>query len=410
MCWQARVLAHADFEVCRESSHFLVPEIRAVLNYFQKSMRCSGKNRGKMVAHVDHLCAGWQFARAEAPMVRWYRPDLVHEVTMVTIDRRWWFEAHNIPMRKEIIGALAMAQRETGVRVHGFTFMSNHYHGLFSADFPEQFSTFLCHFHAALARIANRRWDRTGKVWDGRATVIPIFPNEESQLQRLEYLLLQNVKAGAGAHPRDWIGASSTPWLLDGTPLVGTHRDQTAIALASRNGHDPGDLAAYTDELTVEMTPLPCFAGVPDEQWRAQVREIADGIAAQYGAVPGPTAAVDAEQLAAATHMTSGRFEDVPSDLGESAERVRTSAAPESKPIKPVHAARRADLEELLAERKAFEQEYREAVHRLRAAAAQLAAGLPAAMVEFPKWGFPARAPAWPRWPGMSENVSNFEQ
>jgi REP element-mobilizing transposase RayT len=340
-------------------------------------------------------------------MLRWYRPDLVHEVTLRTIDGRWWFDAHNPSMRSEIIGALAMAQRETAVHVHAFTLMSNHYHGLFSFDYSEQFSAFLCHFHAGLARIANRYWHRHGRVWDGRAAVIPVASDEESQLQRLDYLLAQNVKAGAGAHPRDWIGASSTAWLLDGTALTGTHRDQTAITLASRNGRDPGDLAKYCQDVEVEMTPLPCFAGRPDHEWRAQVLQIADEISQRYGAAPDEPPSQVALCTAGSALVSTGRFAEIPSELPETTECVRTSPEPRAGAIKPVHAARKLDREALLAERKAFEQEYREAAWQLRNEAAVLAAGQPGRLVAFPLWSFPPRAPSCPRWPAPTHKSCN---
>ncbi|MBI5608182.1 MAG: transposase [Deltaproteobacteria bacterium] len=338
-------------------------------------------------------------------MVRCYRPDWVHEVTLCTIDRRWWFEADNVGVRRAILGALAAAQRRTRVRVHAFVFMSNHYHGLFSADYPEQFSMFLQLFHAAVARIVNRRWQRSGRVWSGRAVVIPVAPDEESQLQRLEYLLAQNGKAGIGAHPSAWPGASSTPWLLDGTPLVGECLDQTAVALAGRNGRSPGDLAAYTEELAVEMAPLPCFVGRPEAEWRAQIQQLAQGVAERFGASSADSAAEVAEEAvraaAACSNMASGPLDGVPSDLDEAAERVRISKPPPRKAIKRVHAARsdvRAQLEEELD---AFEEAYRLSAAALRAESAKLAAGLPAQAVRFPMWSFPARATPWPRWPDL---------
>jgi len=349
---------------------------------------------------------GKSTARAKVDMIRWYRPDLVHEVTLRTIDGRWWFDPHNRTMVKEILGALAVAQRATAVRVHAFVFMSNHYHGLYSAEFPAQFSRFLCLFHAAVARIVNRHWERSGRVWDGRATVIPIFPNAESQLQRLDYLLAQNVKVGAGAHPRDWIGACSTPWLLDGMPLVGLHRDQTALTLAGRNGRDPGDPAAYTEEVAVELTPLPCFVGRTDGEWREQVAGIANGIAERWGAVVGDecdgAAATNQDEAIAAVQVDASGFEaEVPSDLTDPAERVRKSASPERKAVPWVHAAVKADRLALEAERKAFQDEYRAAAAVLRSQAAKLATGQQVQLAPFPQWSFPPAAPSWPLWPAL---------
>lgn len=335
-------------------------------------------------------------------MVRYYRPDWVYEVTLCTIDRRWWFEADNVGMRRGILGALAAAQRRTRVRVHAFVFMSNHYHGLFSADFPEQFSMFLQLFHAAVARLVNRRWQRVGPVWSGRAVVIPVAPDEESLMQRLEYLLAQNGKAGVGAHPRAWPGASSTPWLLDGAPLVGECVDQTAIALAGRNGRDPGDSSRFTEELAVEMAPLPCFAGRADGEWRAQIRQLAQAVAERFGAPPEDASrcesSAEVQAAVAAATMSGAPFESVPSDLADATERVRMSQPPKRKAIKRVHAVRRDLRDQMLAELDAFEAEYRVASLTLRAESAKLAAGLPAGAVQYPKWCFPGRASACPRW------------
>ncbi|MBI5611388.1 MAG: hypothetical protein HY902_21125 [Deltaproteobacteria bacterium] len=343
-------------------------------------------------------------------MLRWYRPDLVHEVTLRTIDGRWWFDAGNPTMRSEILGALAAAQRRTGVRIHAFTVMSNHYHALYSFDHPEQFAAFLCHFHAALARIANRYWQRRGRVWDGRAVVIPVAGDPESQLQRLEYLLGQNVKTGAGAHPRDWPGACATPWLLEGTPLVGSHRDQTAIALASRNGHDAGDVANYCEDVTVAMTPLPCFAGRPDHEWREQVRELADAVAERHGAVPTEAGACDRECSQATNRVDAGRFGDVPSELSEQAEQARTSASPQTRAVKLAHAAHTADRLKLAEDRRKFEQEFRDCARQLLAESRLAAQGKLARLVEFPAWSFPPRQPSCPRWSNREAKPYNFSE
>ncbi|MBI5610439.1 MAG: hypothetical protein HY902_16295 [Deltaproteobacteria bacterium] len=84
---------------------------------------------------------------------------------------------------------------------------------------------------------------------------------------------------------------------------------------------------------------------------------------------------------------------------------MRTSAPPERKDVKRVHAAARADREALEAELRSFLNAYREAAAALREQAALLAAGQSARLVQFPPWSFPPAAPGWPLLPGSGEKM-----
>lgn len=186
---------------------------------------------------------------------RFYDPALLHMVSHATIDRRWALLPDDPALQSAIVGALAAAQRVTGIRVHAFTFMSNHYHGLYSFDCPEQFAAFLCHFHAATSRLVNRVFGRRGPVWHPRAHVKAVLPGEASELIALKYVLLQACKAGLAVHPCAWPGASSAHWLLRGARPIGTCFRQTEWTLAGRNGKSPGDAEDFTEELAVCASP-----------------------------------------------------------------------------------------------------------------------------------------------------------
>lgn len=314
-------------------------------------------------------------------MRRLYHPDLLYEVTIRTIDGRWWFPQECQHLRAAVLGAMSTAQRRFPIRIHAFTFMSNHYHAIYGADHPDLIAGFLGHFHAALARIANRRAVRTGPVWASRASVIPILLEEQAQLQRLAYVMGQAVRAGAAAHPEEWPAASSTPWLLRGEQLVGTRVDWTRRSLDGRNGHEPGPVSNYEESCEVRMTPLPCFAGLSEDERRATCRAIADELASRHGWVqreadPG-----------------GGELQSRPTQVGPEDAVIRTSPAPTRKRRKAVHTASIRGLRRFLALRAAFDSAYDEARRRLRVEAGRAARGERAAFVLFPAWSFPPGAP-----------------
>ncbi|MBI5610495.1 MAG: hypothetical protein HY902_16585 [Deltaproteobacteria bacterium] len=265
---------------------------------------------------------------------------------------------------------------------------------MFSADQPDDMAGFLQHFHAAVARLVNFRWGRYGPVWSSRATVTPALADQKAQLQGLRYLLAQPVKAGIARHPRDWHGPSSTEWLLEGTPLTGERVDQTAYTLAGRNGKDPGDRKDYCSSLQLQLSPLPCFAGMAEDEWRQVVRDLADSIA-ESGPTTPPTAPSAEEQLAAAAARAD---EDgtVPSELPQQAAGVPKSKRPERRKKRLVHASCEADEEAFLAELKLVQAAHAAAAELLRTEVARAQSGLPARAVQFPDWTFPAAAPARP--------------
>lgn len=329
--------------------------------------------------------------------LRRYDPNLLYLVTMVTIDRRWSLATEDAEFQAELVGALATAQRNTGARVYAFTFMSNHYHGLFAADFPEQMQAFLQQLHAGTSRLVNRRYQRRGPMWHPRADVLPVLPGDHSELEAMRYILGQAPKAGAACHPLRWSGASSTASLLGVAPLVGRRFDQTAWTLASRNGKDPGIAADYTTELAVELTPLPCLAHLAVAERQQLFREMADAEATRYGHGLGASENVH--------HCEEGPVADLQpresanSDERQSAwDRLRRSPEPARKPRRLCIAPTAEAELEYGAALDEFYAAYSAARLALRAAMALAAQGHPAELASFPPFGFPPRMQAVPAW------------
>ncbi|MBI5608555.1 MAG: transposase [Deltaproteobacteria bacterium] len=341
---------------------------------------------------------------------RRYDPSLLYHVTLRTIDGRWALNPQDPLLQKRIVGALAAAQAATGARVYAFTFMSNHYHGLFAAEGPEQFAAFLCLFHAATSRLVNRCFGRTGPMWRPRAHVQAVLPGEASELAALRYITLQAAKAGLVAHPREWTGASSVRWLLDGEAVTGEYVDQTARTLAARNGKAPGDLADYTEQLEVVMSPLPHLAHLPSDERLSVVRGVieaalqppevgyqGDGIGCDGAdtGLPENARQYSTGQIHSATSATPTVDSPAPGEwdgLPTSPPPPRRSRTNRALCIAPSRAAEK----EYEASVKDFENAYAAAKVQLRLAAEAVARGESAAFVAFPAFGFaPAGRTYW---------------
>jgi len=99
-----------------------------------------------------------------------------------------------------------------------------------------------------------------GPVFERRYDLTVVTQEEKAQVERLRYILGQGVEDNLVEHVRDWPGVHCADALLDGTPLEGNWFDRTKEYAARNQGKhfDPLDFA--TTE-TVELTPIPCWAG-----------------------------------------------------------------------------------------------------------------------------------------------------
>ncbi|MBI5610275.1 MAG: transposase [Deltaproteobacteria bacterium] len=329
---------------------------------------------------------------------RCYDPSLLYHISLRTLEGRWALRIDDQDFQRQIIGALAAAQAATGVRVYAFTFMSNHYHGLFSAEGPEEFAAFLCLLHAATARLVNRAFGRTGPMWHPRAFVQAVLPGENSEMEALRYIVMQAAKAGLVAHPRDWRGASSTRWLLDGEPVRGERIDQTRRTLDARNGKATPPIAAYTETLEVTMSPLPHLAHLGAGERQATLRSmIGAALGAEAGDLPSDCA-VDAEGPENARHLPDpracadldGPLSDDPAPQQAWSE-LPTSPPPRRKRDQAWSTCIAPNLQaktEYEGRLRAFEAAYADAKAKLRCAVTAAARGESAAFVVFPPFGF----------------------
>lgn len=173
-----------------------------------------------------------------------------------------------------ILGVIAYGQRKHKVAIHAFVYLSNHYHMLVSSPDAHEMSDFMRFINTNIAGELNRINKRSGTLWARRFRSIPIAQDRATQVWRLRYILAHGLKENLVGRVEDWPGASSLPWLRDGTPIKGKWVNRTKLFYARRRKsyvERPGD---FTTTLTVLLEVLPCWREMPEQEWRRLVRDI----------------------------------------------------------------------------------------------------------------------------------------
>lgn len=184
-----------------------------------------------------------------------------------------------------ILGCLGRAQHIHPVTLFAFTFLSNHYHMLVAAQDAEQMSLFMGHLNGNIAKEINRAYGEDGHLWQRRFRSIPVAAQEEAQIERLRYILRHGVKERLVARCRDWPGATSLPWLLDGTALKGVWHSRTDEYRKTRlKGYVPTP-GEFETVYTIAMSPLPCWKDLEESVWRELVAEMVAEIEEQEAAL-----------------------------------------------------------------------------------------------------------------------------
>ena len=100
-------------------------------------------------------------------------------------------------------------------------------------------------------------------------------------MARLKYLLANGTKEFLVDRPEEWPGVHSVEALRDGTPLVGHWIERTTEYAALQLRGERPDPETYTTEERVILSPLPCWAHLPEEEVRRRVGELVEEIAAE---------------------------------------------------------------------------------------------------------------------------------
>ena len=85
------------------------------------------------------------------------------------------------------------------------------------------------------------------------------------------------------AHPREWPGVHCIDALATGQPMEGTWFDRTEEYAARQRGEDFG-MHRFASQETLELAPLPCWAHLSPEQYRARIAELVETLAVEAAA------------------------------------------------------------------------------------------------------------------------------
>ena len=205
--------------------------------------------------------------------------DVTSEITQITIQLRSLLRPGE-RLNLLIIGALAKALLLYPIRIHGFIFLSTHFHIL--ATFPdvERMSNFMKHFTQKLSKEVGILHDWKGTtVFPNRFKHVELSQEPEIEVARLRYILKNSCKEGLVMSPLDWPGVSSTEALITGEPMRGIWIDRRALSQAKSRGEDVTE-TDFTEELELRLTPIPSLDHLSPQAYRRLildlVREIED--------------------------------------------------------------------------------------------------------------------------------------
>lgn len=272
---------------------------------------------------------------------RHFLPGMVVEVTLRVIHGRFLLRPSD-DLNEIVLGVLGRAQEMSGVRIHAFIFMSNHYHLILTVPNAKALARFEWYLNGNLAKEVGRLHGWKEKVWNRRYRAIPIL-DDVAMVARLEYLLSHGCKEGLVARPQDWPGASSLQAMLTGEPIRGFWFNRSAEWYARRRGK-PMDKYAFATEHEVVLSPLPCWERLDPDQYRARIEAMIEHIEDKTRAhhrESGTTASGTADVLARDPH-------DHPDQ-------------PARSPAPPCHTSMRSLRKEFMADHYAFMDAYMEA-------------------------------------------------
>jgi hypothetical protein len=177
-----------------------------------------------------------------------------------------------------VLGVLGRAQRLHPLEIHGYCFLSTHFHILVTAPNALQLALFMGYFSSNLAREVARLtgWDE--RVWGNRYHAILITDEEEAQVARMRYVLANGCKENLVARPQDWPGAHCVGPLLAGeTEVEGIWYDRTREYVLRRQKKDFSE-ADYKTRETVRLTSLPCWRHLCPERYRKRIADLIESI------------------------------------------------------------------------------------------------------------------------------------
>ena len=190
------------------------------------------------------------------------------------------------------VGVLGRAQKKYKMTICAVAVLSGHYHLLLRPRNARHLAEFMCFLKTNLSKEVGRLHSWSGNLFNGRYFASTVPDIEKDQVAALSYVLSQGVKEGLVDRVREWPGIHCGPALMDGTVLEGVWRNRTADYRSSKptpkeagEAREMSPAVMNTDESVsteeVRLSPLPCWESLPEEKWRAWVRDLVSEIEAR---------------------------------------------------------------------------------------------------------------------------------
>jgi hypothetical protein len=203
--------------------------------------------------------------------LRIFYPATIYEVTSRTVQGRHLL-APSATANELILGVFGRGlNQHPEIRLHGFAFMSNHWHGLLSSVGRRPPSAFVGYVNGNLARELGPLHGWSGSFWGRRTRPIPVL-GDEAMVARFRYLLAQGTKEGLVASPHEAPWPSSLPALL-GAHLEGIWVERNE-EYKQRRARRPSVAQRRTIRYPVTITPLPCWEALSDNERSRRVEDL----------------------------------------------------------------------------------------------------------------------------------------
>ena len=195
------------------------------------------------------------------------------EVTSVTIQNRFLLRPSK-RLNDLVVGVVARAQQKYEMTVICLTVLSSHYHILLLARDPDHMADFMGFVNTNLSKEIGtlHRWP--GPLFADRYHHIEVSDEEGDQIERLKYCISNGVKEHLVDRPDQWPGVNSVRALVEGEVLVGHWYDRTREHAARQRGKEDVDEEQFASEERLMFSPLPCWAHLPEAEWRRRVAEL----------------------------------------------------------------------------------------------------------------------------------------
>jgi len=172
---------------------------------------------------------------------------------------------------------LAHYAEKHGIELHGFVFMSNHFH-LVLTDTRRRLPRFMEEFDSMVARVFNHDLDRQGKFWESKPYRSWPLETSAEVLEHLVYLATNPVEAWLVPTPDRWPGLISLP------SHVGT---ATPVRPPARGLFGTSRASSLPDRATLRLHVPPHFAELSLERYRRLFQSALDESLAELHAREG---------------------------------------------------------------------------------------------------------------------------